>query len=719
MQWKTKQEQVQTRWRCDPLSCFRPIPSFLERVAGRLCWIAAGLFLSATTARPAEIWAPQHVAKLRSVTSVAVSPDGEYVAYTLSVPRRLFEEDDGRAWVELHVAARNGGSRPFVTGEVNVGDVQWKPDGRSITFLAKRGNDKTMCLYEIPVDGGEARNILTFDTDISEYSWNADGVRVAFVAAETKKKDVKKRKDKGFKQEVYEEDDDRPRLWLAAPGDEGSKPQPLNLPGVPSELHFSPTGSSLAVALAPTPRIDDRYMRRKLHVFNADNGAIVSSFQNPGKMGAVAWSPDGKHLAMISAADINDPAEGRLLVADPADGSLKDVLPNYEGHVSAIAWQDADIIMFLGDEGVWTTFGEVGREGSNRKTHIPPGRMTASDFSLSRDGQSAALIADAPDHPSELFLMSHGDSSARRATGSNPWLAGIQLSKQEVVSFKARDGVTLAGMLIHPLGEEPGRRYPLILRVHGGPESHDHNGWLTNYNSPGQVGAANGYAVFYPNYRGSTGRGVAFSKLSQGDPAGKEFDDLIDAVDHLISIGLVDRERVGITGGSYGGYATAWCSTVHSDRFAAGVMFVGVSNKLSKSGTTDIPDEEMLVHTLNRPWDDWQGYLERSPVFHVQNAKTPLLILAGKDDPRVHPSQSLELYRHLKTLGRSPVRLVFYPGEGHGNRKAAARYDYNVRMMQWFDHYLKGPGGPPPAYELDYGMPPDSPADDAPANHGG
>jgi dipeptidyl aminopeptidase/acylaminoacyl peptidase len=219
------------------------------------------------------------------------------------------------------------------------------------------------------------------------------------------------------------------------------------------------------------------------------------------------------------------------------------------------------------------------------------------------------------------------------------------------------------------------------------------------------VAAARGFATFYPNYRGSTGRGVAFSKLSQGDAGGKEFDDLVDAVDHLVAIGLVDTDRVGVTGGSYGGYDTGWCATRHSERFAAGVMFVGISDRISKLGTTDIPMEEFEVHARMRPWDDWQLYLERSPIYWADRSRTPLLILHGKEDPRVHPGQSMELYRNLKLRGQAPVRLVFYPGEGHGNRKAGARLDYSLRSLRWFEHYLTGPGGDMPDPGLEYAEP--------------
>lgn len=165
-----------------------------------------------------------------------------------------------------------------------------------------------------------------------------------------------------------------------------------------------------------------------------------------------------------------------------------------------------------------------------------------------------------------------------------------------MVSFPSRDGLTLEGILIRPLNERAGNRYPLIMLVHGGPESHIRNGWNTWYSYLGQVAAARGFEVFYPNYRGGTGRGVEFSKLGQAGYAEGEFNDLVDAKRHLVSIGLVDSALVGVTGRSYGGLATAWCATALTEHLAAGVMGVGVSDLISKFGTTDIPNEMYLVH---------------------------------------------------------------------------------------------------------------------------
>jgi dipeptidyl aminopeptidase/acylaminoacyl peptidase len=671
-------------------------PATVLAVAALLAWPLASA--------AQDTFTPHHAARLRNVASVASSPDGSRVAYTLAVPRSPMTDEDGPAWVELHVVGPDRLSRPFVAGEVNVSGVRWTPDGQGLSFITRRGKDTARSLYVIATDGGEARRVVAHETDIAAYAWSPDGTRVAFTAREPAPKGRKDLEKKGFTQDVYEESVPFTRVFVAAI-DGSAPPKQLPLTGSASTLAWSPADNRLAVALAPTPLVDDDYMARRVHVVDADTGAVVGKFENPGKLGEVVWSPDGKHVAMISGQDINDPAAGRLLVGPATGGALRDVLPYYLGHVSGIAFRDADTIAFIGDEGVETILGEVDVDGSNRRTVVSPGGQVLAAIDVSKDGRTMAFVADAPAHPREVFRMAGGDAAPVRLTDSNPWLATMRLAKQEVVKFKARDGLDLEGILVRPLNEQPGRRYPLILTVHGGPEAHDRNGWRTRYSDPGQFGAARGYAVFYPNYRGSTGRGVAFSKLGQKDPAGKEFDDLVDAVDHLVKIGLVDPTKVGITGGSYGGYASAWGATYYSDRFAAAVMFVGISNNVSRVGTTDIPNEEYLVHALEKPWENWDGKLKRSPIYYSDRHRTPLLIMHGTADPRVSPTQSAELYRHLKLRNQAPVRLVWYPGEQHGNRRAAAQLDYSVRMMQWFDHYLQGPGGAPPPIELEYAAP--------------
>ena len=660
--------------------------------------------LSAATSPAEEVLTVHDVARIRLVTSAKISPDGRLIAYTLSVPRRPGKDEDGRAWSELHVVDTQGTSRPFVTGEVNVSKIGWTPDGKGISFLAKRNQDKYRSLYVIPADGGEARRLIEHSTSISAYDWRPDGKQLAFLATEPEAKKRKKLKKKGFKAEIYEENLRNLKVWLAALPVGDSKPEALPLGGSASELHWGPGGKRLVVALAPSPLIDDDYMYRRLNIIDAQDGKVLLTVNNPGKLGPARWSPDGKNLAFASGEDIHDPSPGRLMVASTTRGDFRTIMDDYLPNISKIGWRDPETIVFWAGDGCYMAYGSVSRNGTKRDSSTRMDLPITTSFSLTSDAKSGAIVGSSPQHPSEVFLVKIDSPKPKRLTNSNPWLDQKRLARQEVIRYPARDGETIEGVLIHPLDAKPGQRYPLILMVHGGPESHISNGWRTRYVYPGQVAAARGFAVLFPNYRGSTGRGVPFAKAHQGDYAGKEFDDLVDGVDHLINIGLVDKDKVGVTGGSYGGFASAWCATYHTDRFAASVMFVGISDQISKSGTTDIANEMFLVHARKRPWDDWQFFLKRSPIYYVEQARTPILILHGKEDPRVHPSQSMEIYRNLKILGKTPVRLVFYPGEGHGNRKAAARLDYNMRMLRWMEHYLQGPGGDPPPNQIDYGL---------------
>lgn len=648
------------------------------------------------------------VAKLRTVGDVVIAPDGKFIAYVLSVPQDP-EKTNGKAWRELHVVDQKGASRVYVGGKVRVSKLDWAPDGKGISYLAKRGDDKHESLYLIPIDGGESRRVLGFETGITGYSWAPDGQRVAFLAKDEVAKKKTELKKKGFDQEIYEEELRSTRVWIAkvdvaGNGEKSEKPRQIKLEGSASELHWSPgTKERLVVALAPSALVDDHLMQRRFHLVDVKSGAVVGSLQTEGKLGAIAWSPNGERLALIAASDINDPQAGRLMVGGTNGGKLRNLLPNFLGHVSAVAWKDDDSLIYAASEGVHTSIGTVSYTGKVGKALLPLGKPIVRGLSLSKKTGKIAFAAESPLHPAEVFTLDAGGAAAR-LTKNNPSLGKMKFGRQSVIHYKARDGETIDGLLIEPLGRQKEKRYPLIVQVHGGPESHYSNGWLTGYHTAGQVAAARGYAVLYPNYRGSTGRGVAFSKAHQADYAGKEFNDLVDGVNYLVSTGLVDVKKVGITGGSYGGYAAAWGATKLTEHFAASVMFVGISDQISKVGTTDIPHEMHLVHGRSWPWQRWDWFRDRSPIHHSEGARTPILILHGKADPRVHPTQSLILYRYLKTLGKVPVRLVLYPNEGHGNRRAAARYDYNLRMLRWMDHYLKGPGGDPPPYELDYGF---------------
>ena len=276
-----------------------------------------------TSVRPSagadrERFTPHHVAKIRAAASAAISPDGSKVAYVLVVPRKPNVDEDGPAWSELHVVGPDGKSRPFVTGEVNVAEPTWTRDGNSILFLAKRGKDEHRSIYKIDADGGEARRVVSFETDITSFTVKADGKRVAFLATEPDPKPKQEEKKKGFSQIIYEEELKPARVWLAAI-DDPSPARGIKLPGSASELHASATGEPLAVALAPSPSVDDSFTSRKVHVTLAGPGGLAR-FDTRGKLGKTAISPDGRFVAMIAAADEHDPAAGRLVVGSVETG---------------------------------------------------------------------------------------------------------------------------------------------------------------------------------------------------------------------------------------------------------------------------------------------------------------------------------------------------------------------------------------------------------------
>jgi len=677
---------------------FPTMRQWMRACAGGLAFAAISV-APVTAQAPNGGMTPHDVSRIRTVSSPIVSPDGQRIAYLLNVPRDPLAEDDGVAWRRLHVMdVATGGTREFVGGDLRIGAPGWTPDGASVTYLANREGDDGTSLYAIPVAGGESRKILEHETSISAYALSPDGRRVAFLARDTEPEYREKMRKRGFRQEVYEEDDPYTRVWVAELDREGSA-RVLDLEGNASVIDWAPDGRRLVVALAPTPLIDDRYMKRRLRVVDAETGAVLARIENPGKLGQVGFSPDGEHVAFVSGESINDPKEGRLMVARLSDGSFRDLLPGLQGHIASFAWRDDETLAYLSEEGVETRVGTVRTDGSRDRTLIETGGPILAGISAPVGSETMAFVGQTPSHPNELYV-SEGGAEPRRITDSNPWLADRRLASQEPVEWTAADGLRLEGILIRPLDGRDDA--PTIVVVHGGPEAHQRNGWMTGYSTLGQVAAADGFAVFYPNYRASTGRGVEFSMLDHRDFAGKEFDDIVDGVDHLIEAGVTDGDRVGVTGGSYGGYATGWLTTRYSHRFAAGVMFVGIANTISKDGVSDIPEEMYLVHQRMYPWEDWQFFLERSPIFWADSSKTPLLIMHGKEDTRVPTDQSIEMYRHLKLRGQAPVRLILYPGEGHGNARAAARLDYNLRSLRWLQHYLKGPGGDPPGFDLEY-----------------
>lgn len=633
-----------------------------------------------------KVWTPKDVINVSQVTEAVPSPNGNLIAYIVTVPRP-FGDKAGSDYRELHVydiAAQK--SSPILTGKNILSAVQWAPDNKVIYFTARLGDAKSNQVHSVSAEGGSSTPVTSANNGVTQYKIHPDGKSIAYVSNEGHTSNKKSLLEKGFDAEFYEEEYFDLNLYIHNIKDENAN----RLTSGFSVFNFewSPNGKQIAAFTADKNLVDDSYMYKSIYLINSENGQRKKIVQPPGKLSAMSWSPNGSHIAFAAGVDVNDPVSGSFFVVDVNNPKPFSELRNYTlgfiGSVKDVNWLDNETVIYSSEEGVYELLRTHKLNAANSEILLAPGKVAVGNFSVNKSG--IILTGNTKMHPSEVFILNN--NKLKRLTFSNPWMNDFKFAKQERIAYKAQDGLEIEGVLIYPLDYKENEKYPLIASIHGGPEACFSDGWMTNYGGWGQAAAARGYFLFAPNYRASSGRGVEFAKMDRGDLVGAEFQDVLDGIDYLIAKGYVDKNRVGIGGGSYGGYFAAWGATKYTDRFAASVVFVGVTNQISKSHTTDIPFEDYAVHWGIWPFENFELYLDRSPVKYAHKSKTPTLILHGKEDPRVHPAQSLELYRIMKLHAKAPVRLVLYPGEGHGNRKNTSRLDYLVRTLEWFDYYL-------------------------------
>lgn len=669
------------------------------------------LFLLLTTLSIANgVLTPEDVLRIKTCSSAEISSNGKWIAYTVSVPREAGDEPGG-AYSELYIfSIETGIIRPFITGKVNISSPRWSPDSSKIAFLAERGEKASTQVWVIPVDGGEAGQVTKADTSVIDFRWHPSGDQLAYIATTPTAKREKELEKKGYGFIFFEENLKHRNLYLAQLAGEKQTKQLTDGLSVWS-FALSPDGRVIAAAVSPKNLVDHSYMFQKIHLLDLESKKLTRLTDNPGKLGNFAFSPDGSMLAYTAALERKDHAVSQVYVIPVRGGPAENLTPaNFQGHVGWASWKDNNTVIYLAGEGVWPTLSLVSANSGERKVvlHAKDSGIIFGEPSFAKDFRQSVMTGNSPDIPGELCYWEEG-KGLKRLTNLNPWMAERQLGKQEVIEYKARDGQEVEGLLLYPVNYSPGTRHPLIVVVHGGPESHYSNGWITRYSEPGLVLAGKGYAVFYPNYRSSTGYGLKFAMTGYSDAAGIEFDDIADGIEHLIKSGIADRDRVGLIGGSYGGFAAAWFSSYYTKLVKAVCMFVGISDLISKRGTTDIPYEELYVHSGKPLEEMWEQSLKRSPIYWAHQSKTAVLILGGASDTRVHPSQSLEYYRILRMNNHPAVRLVQYPGEGHGNRRQPGRIDSLFRQLQWLDWYVKDKkplDGPMPPLDISesYGL---------------
>lgn len=668
------------------------MPNFAARAA-RLLPVVALVIALVVPAAAAPPLSPEDVLSLKTAASAEMSPDGRWIAYTVRVPRGA-KDKPGSDYQELYVASvKTGEIRPFVTGETSAGSPQWHPKGASIAFLSARGEKSKTQVWVIPVDGGEAYAVTDSKSNVSAFRWHPDGERIAYVTTDPETKREKTLDEKGYGFVYFEENLKHRNLYLTAvAAGDAAEPRRLTEGITVWDFEFDPEGRRIAFGGSEKNLVDYDYMFQKIYVLDVASGEYRRVSDNPGKLGNFAFSPDGSKIAYAGGIAQWDHAVSQAYVIDAGGGDAVNVTPeDLVGHVEWVGWKDRDTVVFLAGEGVWNTLSTVSAGGGERKIilHSEKTGVVFERPSCTTDFRHFAFRGSAPGVPMDVYYW-HSGGKLDRITTLNPWIAERALAAREVIRYPARDGRMIEGILYYPLDYREGERYPLVVDVHGGPESHYSNGWHSGYFQPPQVLAGRGYFVFLPNYRSSTGYGVEIIKTDHlGDPAGKEFDDVADGIDYLVERGYVDADRVGLGGGSYGGFAAAWFSSYYTEKVKAVCMFVGISDLISKRGSTDIPYEELLVHSQKKLEDMWELALQRSPIYYAHKSRSAVLILGGAADPRVHPSQSLEYFRRLKMNDHPAVRLVQYPGEGHGNRRLPGRADVLYRTLDWLDWYVK------------------------------
>lgn len=632
--------------------------------------------------------APEDVVALRHVANVVISPDGEHVAYTATYPRAP-GEPPGPAHHELFVIPFDGGEPVQLTARPQrVVQPTWTVDGRLAFITTLRDEHPLAQVYVVDRTGGTPERLTDAPEGVMSFAFSPDGQRIFYLARQPEHPEViRLREEEGFAPKVFGENIRHVQLYVQTIG---SFERTVLTPPDWTVRAFavSPDGATVALQMTEGVTADDDLMFRQMFTVPSTGGEVTPLVPTEGKLGPMAWSPDSRRVAFLSATEMSDPLPHLIYIAEPGAQAARTPMPAFEGTAEWLAWADDQSILFAAVERQSTTLNRLNVASGEISRIIGPGLEIIRSASLALDGERFAAAVNTRAHPNKVYVGTLATGETRRLTDHNPWLAARRLGRQESISWSGAGGKQIEGVLVLPLDFEEGRAFPLAVLPHGGPEGISIDGWTTRALYPVHVLATEGYVVFEPNFRGSGGRGPAFSMANHRDLGGTEFEDVLTGIDHLAEMGLVDPGRVGISGTSYGWYFAAWATTRYPERFRAGVTFAGLSNWISFMGTTDIPHEMSLVHWDFYWYEDPDLYNDRSPVFHISEGTAPTLIAHGIMDERVHPEQSLQLYNLMRLRGVS-TGLIFYPREPHALLKRAHQLDFMQRVIDWFGRYVK------------------------------
>ena len=638
-------------------------------------------------ARP---FTPDDVLRIRDVSEPKISPEGDWVAYSVSSADTAQDQNHQAIWMTSWDGTRTVRLTNSKEGE---SAPSWSPDGRWIAFLSSRGDDHTQ-LWLLDRRGGEGRKVTTLTSDVDDYVWAPDGRRVAVVAEDPDTSKPKTPAPIVIDRFQFKQDESgylgkqRHHLYLVEI--ETGKATPLTSGAYDDLLPaWSPDGKSLAFVSKRRPD-PDRDNNWDVYVIDAVPGATprqVTTFEGPDNdpdyESRPAWSPDGRSIAYLQGGPLKliYYAVQKLTVVPAAGGAPRILTATLDRSVASPAWSaDGSSIYFLLEDDRTVQLARVPASGGAVERVVSEGgARVVSAFTTGRDGK-VAVLASTPLAPAEVFAVD-GATLRPLSHQNDDWLSQVKLGAVKPISFKSRDGTPVNGFLVTPADFTPGKRYPTILRIHGGPVSQ----YQSEFDFQLQTLAGHGYVVVVANPRGSSGRGERYSAAIYADWGNKDAQDVLAAVDYAVAQGVADSARLGVGGWSYGAILTNYV-IAQDRRFKAATSGAGISNILAGYGTDQYVRE--YEAELGVPWKTMDTWVKLSfPFLHADRIVTPTLFLGGDKDFNVPLLNSEQMYQALRSLGVT-TELVIYPGQHHGINKPSYRKDRMERYLAWYDRFL-------------------------------
>ncbi len=632
-------------------------------------------------------WTPELSMQVKTVGQVVPSPDGSKVAWTQT--EAVMDAEHSELVSQIFLANGDGSHRIQLTrGDKGAGNPAFSPDGSAVYFISARNGKRQV--YRIPVAAGEAEAITEFKGNLGSFEVSPDGKTVAFTGYETPADEENKKKEKRDWRVVDADPSNMSVYTVPADADgNGKRAQKKLTDGKRhvEEVVWSPDSRTLAMVEQPTPKADD-WIRSDIAEVDVSAGTVKAIAATPAAEQQPLYSPDGKYLAYKRSTDPPKWAdEDRIVLLTRASGESRTLPATYDEQPELLGWTADGRLLYREAKRTRVAVFAMPADGTPKVVFEPAKGTLGAGMKPNARGTYLGLPMESTDEAPEAYLLKVGGGAPVRVSRANLDLPRYPMGKTEAIRWKSKDGLEIEGLLTYPVDYEPGKRYPLILNIHGGPtgvftETFTGRGGLY----PIAVFSARGYTVLRPNPRGSSGYGKTFRFANYNDWGGKDYEDDQTGVDRVIAMGVADPNRLAVMGWSYGGYMTSWTIT-QTQRFKAAAVGAGVTNLWSFTGTSDIPGF-LPDYFEGEPWQKLESFRAHSPITHVKNVTTPTLVLHGEADIRVPTSQGYEYYHALKRQGVT-TKMVVYPRQPHGPQEPKFVLDIMQRHLDWVDKYVR------------------------------